>query len=184
MEQLNPRARSDAYGSKINRDHSPVLIYAIPWLSILIGSLSPLLPVIASAPILPPFGLLMMIAWRLFRPGLLPLWAGFPLGLFDDLLSGQPMGSGIMLFSLALIALDLIEMRFPWRGFWQDWLTASLITAAYLTVSALVSGAQLTFIHLGVILPQLLISIMLFPILARIVSLLDSIRLLRVRRLG
>lgn len=184
MEQLNPRARSDAYGSKINRDHSPVMAYGIPWLTIILGSLSPLLPIIASAPVLPPFGLLMMIAWRLLRPGLLPLWAGFPLGLFDDLVSGQPMGSGILLFSLTLIALDLIEMRFPWRGFWQDWLTASLIVIAYLCFAALVSGAQLTAIHLRVILPQLLFSIVLFPILARLVSLLDRFRLLRVRRLG
>ena len=54
--------------------------------------------------------------WRMLRPGLLPLWAGLPMGLFDDMYSGQPLGSGILLFSLTLIALDLIELRFPWSG--------------------------------------------------------------------
>ncbi|GAA0278629.1 hypothetical protein GCM10009127_19550 [Alteraurantiacibacter aestuarii] len=184
MERFNPQARRDAYGSKINRDHSPALVFGVPWITILLGSLTPMLPIIAPAPVVPPLGLLFLIAWRLLRPGLLPLWAGFPLGLFDDLFSGQPMGSGILLFSLAMIAIDLLEMRFPWRGFWQDWLTASLILIVYLCVAALVSGAQLTVIHLGVIVPQILLSIVLFPLVARIVSMLDRIRLLRVRRIG
>ena len=66
----------------------------------------------------------MLLGWRMVRPGLLPLWAGAPLGAFDDLVSGQPFGSAILLWSLAMIAIELIETRFPWRGFWQDWFTA------------------------------------------------------------
>lgn len=184
MERLNPRSRSDTFGSKINRAQSPVLAIAIPWATILTGSLTPFLPVISPVPILPPFGFLLMIAWRLMRPGLLPLWAGLPLGLFDDLFSGQPLGSGILLFSLALIAIDMLELRFPWRGFWQDWLTAAQLVTAYLAVAALISGAELTFIQLQVIVPQLLLSIVLFPIISRMVALLDRLRLMRVRRLG
>ena len=184
MEVLNPRSRSDAFGSKINRAHSPVLAISLPWAMILLGSLTPLLPVISPAPIMPPFGFLLLIAWRLVRPGLLPLWAGLPLGLFDDLFSGQPLGSGVLLFSLALIAIELLELRFPWRGFWQDWLTAALLVSGYLTMSAVFSGAELTLIQLKVIVPQLLLSIVLFPIIARMVALLDRLRLMRVRRLG
>lgn len=184
MEQLNPNARHDRYGKKINRDHSPVLAYGIPWLTILVGSLSPLSPIIAVAPVVPPLGLLFMIAWRLLRPGLLPLWAGFPLGLFDDLFSGQPLGSAILLYSLTLIALDLLEQRFPWRGFWQNWLTAAIILAIYLSIAALVSGARPSLILQGITLPQLLLSIMLFPLIAGIAAVLDRIRLLRVRTIG
>lgn len=184
INQFNPRARSDAYGSKINRDHSTVLAFGVPWLSIMLCSLTPMLPIIAPIPVIPPMAYMMMIAWRLLRPGLLPLWAGLPLGLFDDLYSGQPLGSGIMLFSLTLIAIELIELRFPWRGFWQDWLTASLLTVLYLVIGAMISGSHLTFIHLGVIVPQLLISVILFPLVARFVTLLDRLRLLRVRRLS
>ena len=184
MEQIDPRARSDMFGSKINRDHSPVFLYGLPWLSLVLASLTPLLPVIAPAPLLPPFAYLLLLAWRLLRPGLLPLWAGFPLGLVDDLFSGNPIGSGILLFSLTLIALELIEQRFPWRGFWQDWLVASLFVSAYLVLAALVSGAPITFVQLVVIVPQLLLSVAMFPILARFVSLLDRIRLLRWRKLG
>lgn len=184
MEQIDPRARRDVFGSKINRDHSPVLVYGVPWLTILLASLTPLLPVIAPTPFLPPFAYLMLLGWRMLRPGLLPLWAGFPLGLFDDLYSGQPFGSAILLFSLTLIALELIEQRFPWRGFWQDWLAASLFTTVYLVAAALFSGASITLVQLVVIVPQLLLAIVMFPIIARVISLLDTLRLLRWRRIN
>ena len=184
METLHPKARRDPFGSRINRAHSPFLAYGLPWLTILLGSLTPWLPIIASAPVLPPFGFMLMLAWRLARPGLLPLWAGLPLGLFDDLYSGQPFGSGVLLFSLVLIAIELIEIRFPWRNFWLDWLTASAILIVYLAVAAMLSGSAPTFVQLTVILPQLLLSIVLFPVVARLVAQLDRLRLMRVRRIN
>jgi len=183
MEQLDPQSRRDPYGSRINRRESSLLAYGLPWATIILGSLSPWLPVIAPAPVLPPFGFLLMLAWRLVRPGLLPPWAGLPLGLFDDLFSGQPMGSGVLLFSLALIIVELIEIRFPWRNFWLDWLTAAGLVSSYLVIAALLSGAEPTLVQLRVIAPQLLLSIVLFPIIARVVAMLDRFRLMRVQRI-
>ncbi len=184
IEQLNPRARRDAFGSKINRDHSPLLAFGLPWVSILLASLTPMLPVIAPAPILPPFAFLLLIAWRLMRPGLLPLWAGLPLGAFDDLYSGQPFGSGILLFSLTMIAIELLDIRLPWRSFWQDWIIATGLIAAYLVLAAAISGAFPHETELVALVPQFLLSMVAFPVIARIVSLLDRLRLLRVRRLA
>jgi len=184
MEQLNPQARRDPYGSRINRRESILLAYGLPWATILLGSLTPWLPVIAPAPVLPPFGFLLMLAWRLLRPGLLPPWAGLPLGLFDDLYSGQPLGSGVLLFSVALIIIELVEIRFPWRSFWLDWLTASCLLIPYLAVASLLSGADLTAVQLGVIAPQIVLSIVLFPMIARLVAMLDRFRLMRVRRVA
>jgi rod shape-determining protein MreD len=184
IDQINPRARRDAFGTKINRDHSRLLAYGVPWLSILLLSLTPMLPVIASAPVMPPLGYMIMLAWRLMRPGLLPTWAGLPLGAFDDLLSGQPFGGGILLFSLTLIAADFLDARFPWRSFLQDWMIASLVIAIYIGSAALVSGAVLDMPLLIALVPQLLLSVLAFPIIARMVSLLDRFRLLRIRRLG
>ncbi len=183
MEKLDPQSRRDPYGSRINRRESTLIAYGLPWVTILLGSLTPWLPVIAPAPVLPPFGFLLMLAWRMLRPGLLPTWAGLPLGLFDDLYSGQPMGSGVLLFSFALIIVELVEIRFPWRNFWLDWLTASGLIVLYLVLAALLSGAPLTAVQLGVIAPQVLLSVMLFPIIARIVAMLDRLRLMRVRRI-
>jgi rod shape-determining protein MreD len=142
MDPISPRARRDEFGSKINRDHSPMLAFGMPWASILLASLAPWLPIIAPAPLVPPLAFMLLLAWRLMRPGLLPPWAGLPFGAFDDLFSGQPFGSGILLFSLALIGIELLDLRFPWRSFWQDWIVAVALLASYLVLSALVSGAH------------------------------------------
>jgi rod shape-determining protein MreD len=183
MERLNPQARRDPFGSRINRTQSPLLAYGLPWLTIMVGSLTPWLPIIAPAPVLPPIGYMLLLAWCLLRPGLLPLWAGLPLGLFDDLYSGQPLGSGVLLFSLSLFAIEVIEARFPWRNFWIDWLTASAMLTVYIALAALFSGVTLTLVQFTVMAPQLLLSIILFPIIARIVAMFDRLRLMRVRRI-
>lgn len=177
--ELNPRSRQDPFGRKINRTHSPLLARVLPWTTILLGSLAPLLPVIAPGPVVPPLALMLMLAWRLLHPGVLPAWAGFPLGAFDDLFSGQPFGSGILLFSLAMLSIDLIEVRFPWRGFWQDWLTAAAVIFAYLVAATLISGIALDPRLLLLTLPQIVVSIMLFPLVARLVAALDRMRLSR-----
>lgn len=184
MDRLNPNARRDQFGSKINRSHSPILAIGMPWITIVLASLAPMLPIIAPAPIVPPLGYLFLLAWRVLRPGLLPMWAGLPLGFVDDLFSGQPLGSAILLFSVTMIALDLIEIRFPWRGFWQDWFVAGAFATLYILLSALFSGASITPIQLSLILPQLFLAILAFPIVAQCVSLLDRIRLRRMRRIG
>ncbi|MDC8753240.1 rod shape-determining protein MreD [Erythrobacter sp. sf7] len=184
MERLNPRARSDPYGSRINRTQSPLRAGSVPYLSIMLGSLLPVLLIADVMPVVPPLGYLTLVAWRLMRPGLLPLWAGVPLGAFDDLFSGQPFGSGVMLWSLTMIAFELMEARFPWRGFWQDWFTAGLASLLYWLATLLLSGARVTPELLVVALPQALLSVLLYPILARMVASLDRFRLARARRIG
>lgn len=176
-----PPPPGSRFGRTINRDHLPILAQGLPLVTILIGSLVPLLPIVAAGPVVPPFGFMTLLAWRIVRPGLLPLWIGLPLGAFDDLFSGQPFGCAMMLWSLAMLALEAIEARFPWRGFWQDWAAASALLTAYLGISALVAGAGFELRYLGLILPQLLLSILLFPIIARMVAMFDRIRLYRVR---
>lgn len=181
MEQLNPRARRDRYGSRINRTHSPVLASTVPWVSILLASLCQILPMASAAPFMPPIGFIALLCWRLVRPGLLPVWAGFPLGLFDDLLSGQPFGSAILLWSVALLVIELIETRLPWREFVLDWMLATLLIAAYLLLGAIMSGAPIEGPMLAMLLPQFVLSALVYPILARLVAGLDRLRLTRFR---
>lgn len=181
ISEINPRARRDRFGKKINRDHSTLLALGLPLVTILLGSLTPVLPFIAAGPIMPPLGYLMFLAWRLLRPGMLPLWIGLPLGAFDDLFSGQPFGNAIMLWSLTMLVLESIEARFPWRGFWQDWVTASALTAGYLSLSALFAGPGVDLTRVPLVLPQLLLSILLFPIIARLAAMFDRLRLLRIK---
>ena len=181
MEQLNPRARRDRYGSRINRTHSPVLASTVPWASIMLASLCQVLPVASGAPFMPPLGFLVLLCWRLLRPGLLPVWAGFPLGLFDDLLSGQPFGSAILLWSTAMLVIELVEARLPWREFVLDWLLAMAIIATYLLCAVLFSGARVGLPVLAMLVPQFLLSALAYPILARMVAWLDRLRLMRFR---
>jgi rod shape-determining protein MreD len=181
VERYAPRARSDAYGRRINRAHSPLVALALPWLSILAGSLLPILFIATALPLVPPTGFLMLLAWRLVRPGLLPVWAGFPLGLFDDLFSGQPLGSAIVLWSLTMLALELLDRRIPWRSFPQEWSVAALALLAYLAASFLIAGVSPTVPALVALGPQALLSVLLFPAAARFAAALDRLRLTRWR---
>lgn len=183
MERLNPAARSDRYGNRINRVASPLRARTVPTITILLASVLPTLFLADMIPIIPPLGYLFFLAWRIMRPGVLPLWAGVPLGLFDDLFSGQPFGSAVLLWSVTMIILEIIENRFPWRGVYQDWFTASLAIIVYLYAAMLVSGAQITFQLALAVLPQVAVSIMLYPAVSRMVAGLDRFRLSRSRKI-
>lgn len=176
------RQISDPFRKKLNRAPSPFIAIVLPWLTVMLGSLSPTWPVIASAPMLPPLGFLILLVWRQLRPGLLPVWAGLPLGLFDDLYSGQPLGSAVLLWSIALIALEVIELRFPWRNFFLDWLVAAGLIVLYLpTAMGLAMGATPSP---AVLAPQILISIFTYPLVGRLVALVDRLRLVPFRSIG
>lgn len=169
---------------RINRAPSPFIAVAVPWLAIMLGSLGPTLPIIAAAPVLPPLGFLFLIAWRQIRPGVLPVWAGFPLGMFDDLFSGQPFGSAMLLWSLAMLALEAVEYRFPWRNIVLDWAAASALIAAYLVLALALANAAGGDASLLVILPQIALSILLFPMCGRLMALFDRVRLVPFREVA
>jgi rod shape-determining protein MreD len=166
---------------RINREPSPLLAMATPWLLIMLGSLSPTWPIIASAPVVPPFGFLLLVAWQQLRPGLFPVWAGLPLGLFDDLYSGQPFGSAVLLWSMAMIGLDVLEQRFPWRGFMHDWIVAIAIIAGYLVLSLALANLGGGRTPLIVIVPQIAVAALAYPIAARLVGAADKFRLIPIR---
>lgn len=181
--EVSPRARSDRYGSKINRSHSPLRAYATPYATIMLASLLPQLVIAGAVPIVPPLGFLALVAWRLVRPGLLPIWAGFPLGAFDDLFSGQPFGCAIALWSAAMIGFEMLEARMPWRTFTQNWLIAAVVMAWYIVIAALFSGARIGGTMLIVLGPQIVLSLAAIPAMAWLVAGLDRFRLARVRSL-
>jgi rod shape-determining protein MreD len=177
-----PRQISDPFRQRLNRAPSPLIAIVLPWITVMLGSLSPTWPLIASAPLLPPLGFLILLVWRQLRPGLLPVWAGLPLGLFDDLYSGQPLGSAVLLWSIALIVLEVIELRFPWRNFLIDWLVATGLILAYLpTATGLALGTAPSLLLLA---PQLLVSAFAYPLVGRLVALFDRLRLVPFRTIG
>ena len=178
-----PMRPEDMVRNRINRAPLPLLANGLPWASVMFVAMISFSPIIASAPVLPPLAFMMFLAWRILRPGLLPIWAGLPLGLFDDLYSGQPLGSGVLLWSLVLLTMEVIDERFLWRGFLQDWLAASVLISGYILMAAIIAGLAAGYPLPLATGPQLLLSIALFPVMTRFVGWLDRVRLLPLRRL-
>ncbi|MFM6933188.1 MAG: rod shape-determining protein MreD [Novosphingobium sp.] len=169
------------YRKEINRTHSPVLASAMPWLSIMLASVLPQWLSIFSAAVLPPFGYLLLVAWRQVRPGVLPVWAGLPLGLFDDLYSGMPLGTGILLWSITLIGMELLEARYPWRGLLVDWLAGSVIAGVYIVLCSVIAGTGDSGMSALPMLFQIAASALLFPLVGRYAAFCDRLRLKRFR---
>jgi len=154
-------------------DGSAVNVTRRAIVSILIGSLVTLIPVIAAVPFLPPFGLLMLLGWRLLRPDTLPVWAAAPLGLFDDLVSGQPLGSAMLLWQLCTLTIDLVDTRLLARDFWHDWLLAGGSIAVCIVLGrafASTLGAHVDTVMLF----QILVSVALFPLATRVCTALGG----------
>jgi len=149
----------------------------VPAASVIGASLLSLLPVISASGWYPEFGFLVLIAWRLLRADAFPAWWAAPLGLFNDLVTGNPIGFSTTLWTAAMLALDLADRRTMWRDYWLEWVLAGLLLLASEAAEwrlAQVMGASLPFLSVG---PPLLISILAFPIAAWGVSRLDRWRL-------
>lgn len=149
----------------------------IPAASVIAGSLITLVPVVSQVPVLPPLALMIFLGWRFLRPEIWPVWAGLPFGLIDDLFSGNPLGSGMLLWTAIMIALELAENRSMWRDYWIDWLVATGALAFYIVgtmaISALIGGGWVLF----PILPQIATAVLLVPLVLRLCARLDVWRL-------
>jgi rod shape-determining protein MreD len=165
------------YESRFDREPSLLKMLAIPIASIAIASMVTTQPFLTQHPILPPFGFLMFLSWRLMRPGLLPVWSGVPFGLIDDVFSGQPFGSAGLLWSLAMLAIEVIDSRAIWRDYLQDWLIASVLIALVLLGGLWTTGLAHAAPSPSILLPQIILSILLYPLVVRICARLDSWRL-------
>lgn len=165
------------YESRFDREQSLFRMLAIPIASVILASMVTTLPVLTTQPLLPPFGFLMFLSWRLMRPGLLPVWSGVPFGLIDDVFSGQPFGSAGLLWSLAMLVIEVIDSRAIWRDHIQDWLIAALLIAAILLGGLWITGMAHAAVSPVILLPQIALSILLYPLVVRICARLDSWRL-------
>lgn len=162
--------------SNIGRQPSQLRIKLVPPITVILGSMVTALPIITDYPILPPMGLLVLLAWRLIRPGYWTVWAGFPLGLIDDIFSGQPFGSAAFLWSVVFILLEAIDRKTVSRDYWQDWLIASIATVFVLLGGMLIVDLQSHMLRLDLLVPQILLSILLYPFIARLIGAIDRWR--------
>jgi rod shape-determining protein MreD len=151
----------------------------VPILTTLAATLLDLLPIVATSPLIPDFAFLVLIAWRLLRPEMWLAQVALPLGLFNDLVAGHPIGQSMMLWTMTFLILDLIDSRVGWRDYWMDWLFAGALILFYVFGGWYVARLMGSQTELGVLLPQILLSIFAYPLVARLVVGLDRWRLSR-----
>lgn len=164
---------------RLGRHPSRFRLHGTPVMTVMLGSLLTSLPIIAQSPVLPPFGLLLLLSWRLLRPELWRAWIGLPLGLFDDMVSGQPIGSAMFLWTVALIGIDAMEYRLVWRSYRQDWLIATVAVIVCMAGGwffvRIAGGGSVRF---SLVLPQMLWTILLFPFIVRQCARIDRWRVM------
>lgn len=167
--------------ARIGEPASTFRLHFFPVASVMLASALPLmLPLVASSAVVPPLGLLMFLAWRLLHPTLWPVWVGLPLGLWDDCLSGQPIGSAMGLWTIAMLTIDFVDQRTYWRGYWQDWLIAGIAISVIQLAGAALAHPGTGLLALAAMTGfSTVIAILTFPIMVRVAARLDSVRLLR-----
>ncbi|MBU6206490.1 MAG: rod shape-determining protein MreD [Alphaproteobacteria bacterium] len=155
---------------------SPIKIKMVPTLSVMIASLSPAFPIVINYPVLPPLGAMVFLGWRLLQRHIWFPWSGVVLGFFNDLANGTP-GTATLTWPMMQLIMDLVDQRLPWRDYHTDWRLGSMLITLYLLLALTIAnytGGRTTVIF---IMPQIIISILLFPLCIRVCGALDQWRL-------
>ena len=152
----------------------------VPLGSTIFAMLLGLLPFVASSLWVPNLAFLTLLTWRLMRPELWQAQAALGFGLLADLIvPGAPLGQSMLLWTVIFLGLDYADHLLGVRDYWLDWTLAAaciLFHSAGVWYIALQMGAKMSFM---VMVPQLVLSILAYPLMARIVLRLDRWRLSR-----
>lgn len=103
----------------------------VPFVLTLLLLLLSLLPfnIPAYAPVVPSLAMPAIYYWVVFRPDLMPLWATFLIGLVQDLLTGVPLGTGIMMLLILHLAVMGQRRIFTNASFAMLWVIFALLAA-------------------------------------------------------
>lgn len=148
-----------------------------PAFSVAVASLLSALPIVSLSGWWPSFGLLTFIAWRMLRADAWPAWWAAPLGLFNDLMTGAPIGMSMALWTAIMLVMDLVDRRTQWRDYWIEWAVASLLIAASAWVEAEVASLNGAPVRSAMAIPAALIEILTFPLAAFVAIRIDRWRL-------
>lgn len=158
--------------SDLRRRHVPIL-------STIATGLLALLPIVANSPLVPDFAFLIVLAWRLLRPEIWSAAMALPLGFYNDLIAGHPLGQSMALWTLLFLLLDFVDAQLAWRDYWMDWVIAALAILLYVAGGWYIARLMGSVSPFEVMWPQVALSVFAFPLVARIVLSLDRWRLSR-----
>jgi rod shape-determining protein MreD len=150
-----------------------------PLVSTIAAILLALTPIVSSAPMIPNIGFLVLLTWRLLRPEIWSAQVALGLGLLADLVGGHPLGQSMLLWTVAFLALDYFDSWLGFRDYWMDWLLAAALLLSHalgVWYISLLMGSDTPF---SIMLPQVGLSILAYPVAARLVLALDRWRLAR-----
>ncbi|HEY9536363.1 MAG TPA: rod shape-determining protein MreD [Kiloniellaceae bacterium] len=150
--------RLDVIARSISPFFVTLLLVLLSLLPLRIADLSPIVPALA---------LIGVFFWSVHRPDLMPIWAVFVIGLFQDLLTGSVIGPGIVGLLIAH-ALVVWQLRFFLAAsFSVVWVAFMLVAAAALGVTWLLTSiALMTYLDPAPLFFQYLVTTAFYPCLA------------------
>jgi rod shape-determining protein MreD len=83
------------------------------------------------------------------------------------------------IWTLAFLLLDLVDSRVGWRDYWLDWLFAALLILAHTAGGWYIARLMGSVTLFEVMVPQIVLSIFTYPLVARLIVALDRWRLAR-----
>jgi len=149
----------------------------LPAASVVIASLLSALPIVTTTGWYPDFGFIALLAWRLLRSDPWPAWWAAPLGFVNDLFTGLPIGFSVALWSATMLALDLIDRRTIWRDYWIEWVLAAMFLLMHDWFEWLLAGIVGAGVPFTSVIPSIAIAILIFPVVAWLISRIDRWRL-------
>ena len=149
----------------------------VPAATVIAASFLAALPIVSTSGWYPDFGYLALLGWRLLRADPWPAWWAAPLGLANDLFTGYPLGFSVALWAATMLVLDLVDRRTMWRDYWIEWVLAAVLVAIDEWLQWRVAGFVGAAPPVERMIPPIVISICMFPVVAWIVSRIDAWRL-------
>jgi rod shape-determining protein MreD len=141
--------------------------------------LAAILPVVAQSPWVPNIGFLVLLTWRLMRPEIWPIWAAAGFGLAADFVSGAPLGQSTLLWTAIFLGLDSLDAWMGVRDYWLDWLAAGAAIFFHSVGVWYIALLMRSDVAFWVMVPQIVMSVLAYPIAARLILSLDRWRLAR-----
>jgi len=167
-----------ALGSNANIGRGPKRLARYwPAGSVAIASALSVLPIVTEVGWGPDFGFLMLIAWRLLRGDAIPAWWAAPLGLFNDLLVGSPIGQSVFVWTASMLLLDLADRRTMWRDYWIEWVLAAILLFISQVVRWRVDALMGAPYEFHLVWAPWIVAVLTFPLAAFVASAVDRWRL-------